>query len=165
MSTLSIEQFCSDLVSPQVAGLLVKLKFPKNLCLFGLDYYNGYVPKFKIENRKLISDWGNNDVELPLPTYESIVNHLAERYEIFITVTPVKRIFKLHGQVSYKVTIYRIENKPQKYHSVDKIRIITKTKIKSDVVTKYTKVYSSRRQALEDSLIMILEKLIENQDK
>lgn len=74
-------------VTKEIALKVQELGFDKNKCIMGLSEQGCYIHKFAITNRnETIICWNRYDKDIPLPTWEQVIEWLIDEHKIILTV-------------------------------------------------------------------------------
>lgn len=74
-------------VTKEIALKVQELGFDKNKCIMGLSEQGRYRHKFAITNRnETIKCWDRYDKDIPLPTWEQVIEWLIDEHNIILTV-------------------------------------------------------------------------------
>ena len=74
-------------VTKEIALKVQELGFDKNKCIMGLSEQGRYRHKFATTNKnETIICWDRYDEEIPLPTWEQVIEWLIDEHKIILTV-------------------------------------------------------------------------------
>ncbi|MEN6292494.1 MAG: hypothetical protein ABFD07_10840 [Methanobacterium sp.] len=74
-------------VTKEIAFEVFEFGFDKNKCIMGLSEQGRYRHKFAITNRnETIICWDRYDKDIPLPTWDQVIEWLIDEHKIILTV-------------------------------------------------------------------------------